>query len=250
MIDPSSLVPVTLVNTEEYNVLNIKNVPPYTSEDYDMMDPKEFKSYIKDLERVVRTSFEYSQMIAYLRENLDMNKCSFFENVIKTDGYSNIRIEIHHSPFTLYDIANTVYNKRCALRESTDIEMVAKEVMYLHYTLMVGLIPLSETVHELVHNQYMFIPVQKVMGNYESFFQNYEPYITPDVKDTFNRIIEYSKTYDESTQNAALSKSYLYLDIEGRDNQEEFKNTLDLMNDRIDSIKKQREDAIFNNNPA
>ena len=93
---------------------------------------------------------------------MDMNQCSFLQ-VSNNDAYK-IKIEIHHYPFTLYDIVCIVYKKRVANYESLDVEMIAKEVTMLHYKLLVGLIPLSVTVHQLVHEGKLFIPVQNVLG--------------------------------------------------------------------------------------
>ena len=83
-----------------------------------------------------------------------MNKCSFYENVSNIDS-NDIKIEIHHEPISLYDICIIVYNKRNFFHEN--LSELLKEVMLLHYKLLIGLIPLAETVHELVHNKYLFI---------------------------------------------------------------------------------------------
>ena len=50
-------------------------------------------------------------MIQYLRNNYAMDECSFIK-VSNKDTF-NIKIEIHHYPFTLYDIVLIVYRKRC-----------------------------------------------------------------------------------------------------------------------------------------
>ena len=73
-------------------------------------------------------------------------------------------------------------NKRNDLGESMSVPMVAKEVMYQHYKLNVGLIPLCKTVHELVHNQYIFIPAWAVLGNYREFLNQYDKWVPLEVK--------------------------------------------------------------------
>jgi len=245
MIDPSSLIPFERLNTEESSILVIKDPPVCDIKEYDLFDPKIFKKYISDLERICRNSREYKKFISYLRENLDMNKCSFMENV-SNENDLGIKIEIHHSPFTLFDIVNIVYARRATYNESLEIELVAKEVMYLHYRLIVGLIPLSETIHDLVHTKYVFIPVSFVMGNYDEFFQMYKPFISPEVVDSYERILEFSTTFDTYKQNEALQKSYLYLNVEGQNNNYQY--TIKLMNKTIDDIKA-RQSGIFINEP-
>ena len=64
-----------------------------------------------------------------------------------------------------------------ACGEDLDIDSVAYEVMFLHYNGLVGLIPLSATVHELVHNKYLFVPLDRVYGYWEDFYNMYFEYM-------------------------------------------------------------------------
>jgi hypothetical protein len=71
--------------------------------------------------------------------------------------------------------------KRMRNAEPMFIEAVAHEVLFCHYNLMVGLIPLSETVHEMVHNLYLFIPLDKLFGYYKLFIEAYYEYIPEEI---------------------------------------------------------------------
>lgn len=186
----------------------------FTTPDYDLYDEKDAKKYLFDIERIVRGSFEYQQMVRFLRDNLDMNQCSFFECVSNIDTTS-VRIEIHHEPLSLFDIVSTIVNKRTHFGESLEAELVAKEVAYNHYAMSVGLIPLSETVHELVHNQYLFIPNDKVFGNWRYFVNCYHDYIDPDVLHALDQIEELTRSYDEDEFKSLLAKQYIYVDVDG-----------------------------------
>ena len=116
--------------------------------------------------------------------------------------------------------------------------MVAKEVMFLHYNLYVGLIPLSETVHELVHNNYLFIPMDKVLGKYQEFINLYQDYMTPEQLDVLERNIDASRTYyDDLKNNPILQKSYVYLDITGAYDLPLFEDVIDKMNLKIKELK-------------
>lgn len=221
---------------QKLSIVEIDNIPEYDIEDYDLMDTKDFNKYISNIERIVRGSFEYRQLIAFLRENMNMNKCSFYENVNNIDTFK-IKIHIHHHPFTLYDICIMVYNKRTFYRESLDDEMVAKEVMFLHYNLMVGLIPLAETVHELVHNNYLFIPLDKVMGNYQQFINMYEDFMTPEQIDVLDRNMEFTKTFIEGSQNNILAKNYVYLDLTGAYEMPTIAEVINMMDEKIKQIQ-------------
>ena len=140
-----------------------------------------------------------------------MNKCSYFKNVDNIDTYS-LKIHIHHTPLTLYDIVTTVYNKRLLNHESLSEMMVAKEVMWLHYNLFVGLIPLSETVHGSVHNGQAFIPTTKVYGMYKTFVKLYEPYMDKELLKVLSNMEEMSEDYDTITK--LLEVSPVFIDYE------------------------------------
>ena len=189
----------------------IKFVPEFNISDSDLSNPKELSKYFKSIERICRNSRTYKKLINFLRENVDMNKCSYFKNVDNIDTYS-LKIHIHHTPLTLYDIVTTVYNKRLLNHESLSEMMVAKEVMWLHYNLFVGLIPLSETVHGSVHNGQAFIPTTKVYGMYKTFVKLYEPYMDKELLKVLSNMEEMSEDYDTITK--LLEVSPVFIDYE------------------------------------
>ena len=165
MIDPDDI----LVTEEKLpSTINLINIPEFEYQIYDTNDEKEYEKYIKDVESQVRRSFEYRQFIKYLRETMGMNKCAFLQNVSNEETF-DIKIELHHYPFSLRDISDIVFRKRSYYKESLDIQMVAKEVMECQYKLIVGIISLSETVHELAHSHRLFVPLDKVVGRYKMF---------------------------------------------------------------------------------
>ena len=73
----------------------------FDGEQYNLLDDKDFAKYISDLERIVRSSFEYRSLINYLKNTEGMDVCSLLENVSSRDN-TKVKIEIHHSPLTLY----------------------------------------------------------------------------------------------------------------------------------------------------
>lgn len=138
---------------------------------------KEFESYIKYIEKLVRNSLEYRSYIWTLKNEFNLNHCKFFSDIdIET---TKVSLEFHHYPFTLYDIVLlTVVDKinRYGNIESgvTNSFKLAEEIVKLHYENKIGLVPLTKTVHKLVHNGSLFIPLTKqyVFGNYKIFFNN------------------------------------------------------------------------------
>jgi len=212
-------------------------VPDFEFEDYDLMDDKDREKYIVDLERHVRSSFEYRQMVQYLRDYMNMNSCAFIPN-ISNETNRRVRIEIHHSPFTLRDICCVILNKRMKNGEMLTIESVGYEVMFVHYSLMVGLIPLSETVHELVHTQYLFVPTNKVYGYYKAFVQTYYNYIDPELLDKLDELekLTIAGTYND-TYKQVLEKKYITIDMEGNNQFEKLHELQDMLKQRLSDIK-------------
>ena len=122
--------------------------------------------------------------------------------------------------------------------ESLTIESVAYEVMYVHYSLMVGLIPLCETVHELVHNQYIFVPTNKVYGYYKQFVKTYYDYIDPELLDRLDELerLTVEGTYND-TYKTVLEKKYITIDMEGMNQFEELHNLQTMLKNRLSALR-------------
>lgn len=217
MLNPDNLIPAEQKDSSIIERIKFESeIPDFDNEEYDYFNDKDFKKYMQALEKEVRCSIEYRNLISYCRENMNMNKCSFFENVNNVDTFK-IRIELHHTPFGLYDICKIVFIKRCYYREPIDVESVAEEVIMLHYYGLVGLIPLSETVHQMVHNNYIFVPVQYIMGRYQEFVELYREFILQEegLMETYERIVEYSQYFDPQVNLRLLERKYIHYDFSG-----------------------------------
>lgn len=250
MISENSMI------TAEPNNIDIikipKDIPIIDTDDYDLFDDKDKEKYFKDLERHIRSSYEYRNMIQYLREYMNMNSCAFMPN-ISNELNRKIRIEIHHSPFTLRDICSIVLNKRMKNNEVLFIESVAYEVMFIHYSLMVGLIPLSETVHQLVHNQYIFIPVDKVYGYYKNFVKSYYDYIDPEILDKLDELekLTVAGTYNNSYKEI-LEKKYITIDMEDNNQFDQLHDLQELLKQRLNELRgesQQTPNKDYSNSP-
>jgi len=149
-------------------------------------DEKQWTKFIKAVESVTRRSVELKDYIKYLKEELDLDNCHFFKNMSIENG---IDIELHHSPFTMYDICSIVARKRIRLNESVTTFMVANEVVEAHYKNIIGLVPLSKTVHELVHSGKVFVPPTLVFGDITKFLKLYAKDISIDMLDKLKSIL-------------------------------------------------------------
>lgn len=195
---------------ELYDTLQIKDVDLEVFR-LPILTLKDKVKAIKTIETIVRGSLEYKDYIKFLKENIDMTKCTYF-NKVGNDNQRRISIEIHHEPFTLYDITQIVMDKHLSFDEPLDEMKIAEEVMELHYTNLVGLLPLSKTVHELVHTGKIFIPLQILYGNYLKFVEEYDEWITEDLLNILQTKLEMSK---EVMDNSILEKKFIYLEVDG-----------------------------------
>ena len=232
---------------EPKEVIKIDHLPEFDIEDYDLTKSKNLTKFFFAVERICRQSWCYQRMIQFLRQHSDMNKCAFYKNVSNLDCTS-IHIHAHHSPFTLFDIVSTVYQKRLALHESIEENDIAQEVMWNHYRMVVGLIPISETVHELVHNGFLFIPTTAPFGYYKEFYRSYEPFIDPELKRILATNEHYSAQYEFAKETKILNVSSIYIDPTGS---YEFPKTEDIiktLQTRIDrynnALREQQENAL------
>ena len=166
----------------------------------------------KTIEKYIRQSMEYKDLIKYLKENIDMNSCEFFHNV--TSGKKKGLIEIHHEPFDLYTLTSIVMRKQEAEYGYIDELLVAEEVMRLHYVGLVGLIPLSVTVHELVHQGKLIVPLNCVYGRFVQFVKDYYDYIDPSYIAMLDNKITLTKNITREDM-SILNVRYIYTDIDG-----------------------------------
>lgn len=222
MVQPSS---------NEPEVIKLTNIPPYDLNDWNLADQKDFKKFLSELEKSVRGSFEYQQYIQYLRNSFNMNSCAFYRNVSNVPN-PKIKIHVHHDPITLYDICTIVFRKRQTLGEPIDEESIAKEVMWNHYNGFVGLIPLSETAHELVHANYLFVPCTHVFGDYKEFVNMYKQFFTLDQLDLLKDIEDASVLYTSDRAKHLFEQRFTYVDDSGAYDLPDKQKIIQMLNER------------------
>lgn len=172
--------------------------------------------FVDKTEKIIRQSLEYSDYIQYLKDNIGLDRCIFFQNIQRQRGsHKKITIELHHEPFTLFDIVYTVLCKNIDNGTPINDLDIADEVMNLHYENKVGLVPLSKTAHQMVHrSDKLFVPVNMCYGNYAAFYAEYDSYIPEEVRNRLEKKIE--KTEKLTPEDfKAIAKEFTYLDMDG-----------------------------------
>ena len=183
--------------------------------EYILKTSMDWKKTIKKCERMIRTSLEYRQYIQFLKNEMELNKCAVFQN-IRTSSEKKYSIEIHHSPFTLYDIVQIVMTKHLEEYGTINLFRISKEVMELHYDGKVGLIPLTLTVHELVHNGKIFIPLNLIYQNYSDFVNEYESWMNDNTKEKILDIVQATeKCMGIQDFSNSFKTEFIYLNVDG-----------------------------------
>lgn len=171
--------------------------------------------FIKLCEKNIRGSLEYRKWTRFLKENMEFNRCAVLPSIITGNG-KKYSIEIHHEPFTLYDLVDIEITKRELHDQPLNVNAIAKSVMALHYDGLVGLIPLSKTQHELIDVHKVFIPLQHIYQDYHKYYEEYEDYININehIKKKIDVKVALSLKCD-AIQSDAASPEFTYLDVEG-----------------------------------
>jgi len=196
----------------------------------DPEDTKKFPKIIKAIKNSCRSSFEYKSLVNFLKSHMDMNR-SFIYKGIKKSQERKFSIEIHHSPFVLEDIVVTVIFKRITNGESLSFTDIADEIMYLHYSGLIGLVPLDKTTHALIHSEAapeVFLPIQFIpFGDFHKFYSMYKSYMPENIKTAYNYLQDLSMKYDRLKDVIPQYMQIKKLYYEGFIKMDTFKEVLD-----------------------
>lgn len=179
---------------------------------------KEKQRFIKSIERIVRGSNEYREYINYLKENMDLDHCIFFNEVTsKRTGTKRgrVSIELHHEPFTLFEYVEVVLKKYIDQGLPINALLIADEVLDIHYGNMVGLVPLSKTMHQVIHNSNKItVPLTMCYGNYSQFLEEYEDYIPDEMYEKLEKKVEMTNNLTPESFEA-IKQQFTYVEVEG-----------------------------------
>lgn len=163
-------------------------------------DDKVFDRFVKSVEKLVRSDRSYSNYVGKIKETEDNLAKDVILNSLKS---SDATIEMHHHPFTLYDIVSIValhnFNNNIPFTSFS----LAKEVLAIHYANMVGLAPMSITTHELAHlnvdktkKRYITLTKKQVFGKYSEFAEMYKDGMTIDTR---HKLAEFEEISNDET---------------------------------------------------
>lgn len=183
-------------NTSEFEL------PFYKDEEY-FINFDNFVNFVKAVERMVRTSNAYKRYIKYLIEDIGLTVCQVLPNV---DGES-ATVEFHHGPIlTLFDYTAIITDYLLAHEKKINTFIVANIVLEEHRNNIIQGVMLSKTVHELVHDNAIFINTKQAFGDLNKFLTKYRDGINENMIEKINRYIEKCNQY-ESFDNDILKIS-------------------------------------------
>lgn len=186
--------PTIDADTSEFELPFYKDVEYFSNID-------NFVNFVNAVIRMVRSSTYYSRYIAYLKEEVGLNFCQVLSN-IQEESEKDSLIEMHHGPIlTIFDIVSIVTDYLLVKGKKINSFIVADIVLEEHYNNNIQVVMLSETVHEQVHENNVFINLNQAFGDLTAFLKKYKEGLQPNHIKQINDYIEKSKKYDSFDNN-------------------------------------------------
>jgi flagellar biosynthesis chaperone FliJ len=180
MEEKNKLGNINFIDQDGKPIIKSDNSPFPASFYFDKFyEEKEYKKFIKNIEKLIRTSNEYRNYIEQLHNTVAALN---IDNILSYITDSDANVEFHHYPFTLYDIVDIVIIQKFFEQQNFTSFSIAKEIMELHYKNLIGIVPLTKTMHELAHAGELFLSSKQIFGNYKEFMKRYSEGINKDLK--------------------------------------------------------------------
>lgn len=168
---------------------------------------------IKYFTAMVRASFEYKSIIQHMKTFMDFDRCAFYEGYNLQNGFG---VELHHSPFTLFDICQAVANKHMALDGFIRTMDVCEEVALLHFQFKVGLVPLNPTAHKLFHSGSLEIHPRLVKGYWKEFYEEYKEYLSEEASMKYNHACEMEQQESNTSLPPILERKEFKIEVKNQ----------------------------------
>lgn len=198
--ESSALIPKDTAETEIVRIDNTKPLAAYgTYNDLEYLeeDTKARIKFTRYLEKQARGSFELRNYISFLKENMDLTKCRILNGVDSTGA----SIELHHFPFSLFDIAQIILNDAMTNKENISSFSLVGRIVEEHYAGHIGFIPLSETAHELAHAGKIALSLTAVYGDWKAFAKKYWKSLSEEQISALKFLVKTSATSESQEAN-------------------------------------------------
>jgi hypothetical protein len=124
-------------------------------------------------------------------------------------------IELHHYPFSLFDICEAVAGKKLSEDGYIETFTVIEEAVLLHYKFQVGLIPLNPTAHKLAHVNELEIHPSMVVGEWKELYGIYAPFLSQTAVKKYEELLEIERKNKVPEFPSILKLNPLEIDVKG-----------------------------------
>lgn len=129
---------------------------------FDIDEEKQFEKYIQQIETIIRKSQEY-KIWTNIHQDIQCQVTGYTKEEYRKE------IELHHHPYTLYEITSKVQtdlkNKFSLDYNHIPTFIVQNEVITLHLLDIVPFVPLLRSYHRMYHQTPWEIPKEKIINN-------------------------------------------------------------------------------------
>jgi hypothetical protein len=176
---------------------SIYEIPFYKDNDY-FSNFDNFIGFVKETEKMVRTSTFYNKYISYIKDDIGLKCCQVLPNI--EDDYADI--EMHHGPIlTLFDYISILIDYLLINNKKINSFIVSNIIIDEHYDNNIQIVMLSKTVHQQVHANNIFINLHQAFGDLNTFLKKYNQGLHEDQINKINQYIELSKKYNSFDKN-------------------------------------------------
>lgn len=164
--------------------------------------------FVKAVEALVRSHPDYKRYVKIVRESLGLTYCQVMSNISDAapEGQVTERLlDMHHGPvLNLFDTVSII--TRSLVNKGIDVTtfMVAEITIDEHFEHNVQVTMLSETVHEQVHQNTIFLNMKHGHGDINAFLTKYKNGLNNSLIRKINDYIERSKA-NESYDTGVLT---------------------------------------------
>lgn len=152
------------------------NLPFYQTRET-MQDVDTYRAFLKNVEKRFRASVRYTNYKGFLY-GLGLDRCQVHGYITKDMA----PIEMHHAILTLFDIALMITEHQLKTVGYVTTFRIVKLLKEEHSNHNIPLIMLSETPHQLYHNEpSFFLHPDMCFGNWPLLIEKYKCGLTQDV---------------------------------------------------------------------
>lgn len=168
----------------------------YKDADY-LANIDNFVAFVKSVERMIRNSKYYKRYIKYIKEDVGLNFCQVLSNIRVEDEKAKTKIEMHHGPIlTLFDYVSIVVDWMLIKGKKITTFDVADIVIEEHFNNNIQVVMLSETVHQAVHDDGIFLNINHAFGDLNAFIKKYRDGISDEMISRINKYLSVCEQYD------------------------------------------------------